>query len=88
MKIHFIDTVDHIPPGFDYIANCGKRIESAEFPYVADIETIGRQELSGLNVCRECLAISECRTGTRYLYGMLPGAEYRKKQNSMMQEIA
>jgi hypothetical protein len=73
MKIHFLDTPEHLQAGRDYEANCKVVIKSAEFPYIADQELLGRQELSGINNCMKCLAVSERFGGSRYLYGLVEG---------------
>jgi hypothetical protein len=79
LKIHFLDTSEHLARLEDYTANCGKVVSRAIFPYIADQEAIGRQELSGLMFCHQCLAISEATGGKRYLYGLVSEDEARKR---------
>lgn len=85
-KIHFLDTQEHLKSGETYAANCGAIVDSAEFPYIADQETLGRQELSGINNCHRCLAVSEQTGGKRYLYGLVSGSELRACDLTLQKE--
>ena len=72
MKVHLIDSDDPLESGQNFEANCGEKIDKAEFRFRVDLLEDDEPEVNALICCVKCRGT---RLAKRYIYGCVSGQE-------------
>lgn len=87
MKPHFKVSAAKLVEGTDMVAECGKTIPKATFPFMLDLDALILDTVTIGNSARdrrECIrSMFEAREGRRYVYALMPGEESKHEDSDL-----